>query len=301
MKRTSLLPRSFWAVLGLMLGIFALAPASSWAGNAVYTSTDKDAQGCLNGAPDNDINCNIYETKDQVYLSGGPANGSKALDDGDYFFAILEPGTQQSPIDGAVGNLSTSDFYADRKFNMTDGVITNLGAPAPHDMGEDKSGRDVIQAMPYDDTTNPGGVYILAVCEWLGDGSANDATNPANCKYDAFKVRDSEDPGQAADPVVTKDANATFIRTFPWSLEKSVACVGGSPYLTYDQLVQKLSGSAKCDYTVAVTKGDGVDSAWKVSGTIQVFNSNAGPVTLTDVTDDIGVLNATCTVDKTAG
>ena len=105
---------------------------------------------------------------------------------------------------------------------MTDGVITNLGT---HVMGEDKSGRDVIQAMPYDDTTNPGGVYILAVCEWLGDGSANDATNPANCKYDAFKVRDSEDPGEAEDPVVTKDANANFIRTFPWSLTKSVACV----------------------------------------------------------------------------
>ena len=228
MKLTSLLPRSFWAVLGLVLGAFALAPASSLAGNAVYTSTDKDAKGCLNGAPDNDINCNIYESKEQVYLSGGPANGSKSLDDGDYFFAILEPGTQQSPIDGVAGNLSSPyDAYAERKFNMTDGVITNLGT---HVMGEDKSGRLVIQAMPYDDTTNPGGVYILAVCEWLGDGTANDATNPANCKYDAFKVRESEDPppGQASDPVVTKDANATFKRTFPWSLEKSVACAGGS-------------------------------------------------------------------------
>ena len=49
---------------------------------------------------------------------------------------------------------------------------------------------------------------------------------------------------------------------------------GRKRHLTYDQLVQKLSGSAKCDYTVDVTKGDGVDSAWKVSGTIQVLNPN---------------------------
>ena len=62
----------------------------------------------------------------------------------------------------------------------------------------------------------------------------------------------------ADDPVVTKDAKATFKRTFPWDIDKSVECAGGSPYGTYsEELVQKVSGTVKCDYTIDVTKGEG--------------------------------------------
>ncbi len=296
--------RGLLGALGLVMGICALAPASSLAsGNAVYTSTDATAQGCLNGAPDNDVNCNAYESKDKVYLSGGPVNGG-GLGDGDYFFAILEPGSQADPTDGSPTNLST-DTYADRKINVDSGVLSNLGT---HLTGTDKDGRLVVQAMPYDDTSNPGGVYILAVCKWLGDGDANDATNPSKCKYDAFKVRSETPPTVASDPVVTKDAKATFKRTFPWSIEKTVSCVGGSgPYLTYDDLVQKLGGTATCNYSIAVTKGAGVDSDWKVTGTISVFNPNAGgSVALDDVTDYIDDPDAqdpepSCVVDTSAG
>ena len=295
--------RKFW-LLGLAVaatGVLMIGPAGAFAsGNAVYTSTDATQGGCLNASPTNDKNCNIYESKEDVYLSGGPTNGP-GLGEGDYFFAILAPGGQADPTDGAPNNLSNSDAYAARKFHVNaDGSLSNLGT---HADGADADNRAVIQAMPYDDTPNPGGVYILAVCKWLGDGGANDATVPSKCKYDAFKIKASEDNGGAAhDPIVTKDAKATFKRTFPWDIDKSVECAGGSPYGTYDQLVQKVSGTVKCDYTIDVTKGEGVDSAWKVVGTISVFNPNDhGSVTLDGVTDDIGDPNATCIVDKTNG
>jgi hypothetical protein len=42
-----------------------------------------------------------------------------------------------------------------------------------------------IRLFPYADTTNPGGVYILAICS-LGEGYPVD---PRDCKYDAFKVQ----------------------------------------------------------------------------------------------------------------
>ena len=297
--------RKFW-LIGLAVaatGVLMIGPAGAFAsGNAVYTSTDATQGGCLNASPTNDKNCNIYEFKEDVYLSGGPTQGA-GLGEGDYFFAILAPGGQADPTDGADGNLSNSDAYADRKFHINaDGLLTNLGA---HADGTDVDGREVIQAMPYDDTPNPGGVYILAVCKWLGnEEGANDATVPSKCKYDAFKIKASEDNGGAADdPVVTKDAKATFKRTFPWNIEKSVSCVGGNgPSGTYDDVVQKLSGQATCNYEVEVTKDEGVDSAWKVVGTISVFNPNDdGSVTLHDVTDDIGDQNATCIVNKTNG
>ncbi len=50
---------------------------------------------------------------------------------------------------------------------------------------------NMIRLMPYDDTTNNGGVYILAICRL----SSEDAdVNPRNCKYDAFKVQEPEAP-----------------------------------------------------------------------------------------------------------
>ena len=301
------LTRRVLLALATACGLLALGGTSSAfaAGNAVYTSTDATVGGCQNASPTNNNNCNIYDSKDAVYLSGGPTNGP-GLGEGEYFFAILAPGGQADPTDGSANNLSSPhDTYAERHFQINaDGTFTYLGGT--HLVGSDVDDRPVIGAMPFADTPNPGGVYILAVCEWLGDGAANDATEPSKCKYDAFRVvgDNPPPPGEALDPVVTKDAKATFIRTFPWEVEKSVECVGGSgPYLTYDDLVQKTGGKATCNYDVTATKGTGVDSAWKVKGTINVLNPNAGgAVTLTDVLDEIDDPSALCTVDTaTAG
>jgi hypothetical protein len=68
------------------------------------------------------------------------------------------------------------------------------------------------------------------------------------------------------DLTVSKTATPSFTRTFPWTIDKSatpetVYSAGGG---TSDQTM----------YTVAVTKGDPVDSAFAVSGTITVHNPN---------------------------
>src|SRR5205814_4568507 len=59
---------------------------------------------CLNGNG-NGINCNIYASKEGVYINGGPASGN--LSDGCYYFTVIAPGFQNGGfIDGADGNLS---------------------------------------------------------------------------------------------------------------------------------------------------------------------------------------------------
>jgi hypothetical protein len=146
---------------------------------AAYT-TFVDPSQCLGGSPKG-VNCNIYASKDGVYMSGGPTNGSYNLSDGSYYFTVLVPGSQNGGfIDGATGNLSSPhDTAADRTFSITNHTITYAG---PHLVGTGLDGKPVVQLMPYDDTTNNGGVYILAICQ-VG------ATSASQCKYDAFKVR----------------------------------------------------------------------------------------------------------------
>src|SRR5207249_4556863 len=45
-----------------------------------------------------------------------------------------------------------------------------------------------IRLAPYADTTNPGGVYIMAICS-LAKGYP---VEPRDCKYDAFKVKQGQ-------------------------------------------------------------------------------------------------------------
>jgi hypothetical protein len=163
---------------------------------AAYTTFVDPAQ-CLGGSPKG-VNCNIYASKDGVYMSGGPTNGSYNLSDGSYYFTVLVPGTQNGGfIDGATGNLSSPhDTALDRTFTITSSTISYAG---PHLVGTGLDGKPVVQLMPYDDTTNNGGVYILAICQ-------SGATSPSQCKYDAFKVRtgdgtcDGNGCGSGSDP-----------------------------------------------------------------------------------------------------
>src|SRR5262249_12982263 len=113
--------------------------------------------------------------------------------DGDYFFAVLVPGAQNGGfMDGARGNLSDTtaggtagdagngDAASNRTFHVTNHEISSyLGS---HPQGTSPNGRRIIELFPYDNTDNPGGVYILAVCQVGAD-------SPSDCKYDAFKVR----------------------------------------------------------------------------------------------------------------
>jgi hypothetical protein len=156
------------------------APGTALAvSGAAYTTVNTSADGaghCKNGNPG--VNCNIYDGKEYVWLNGGPAAG-KLGPDGQYFFAVLVPGGQPDPNDGGPKNLSDDfDAYTNRTFTISGGEISAYG-------GSHDKAIPLIRLFPYADTTNPGGVYILAICS-LGGGYP---VAPRDCKYDAFKVQ----------------------------------------------------------------------------------------------------------------
>jgi hypothetical protein len=213
--------RSSWSALRRYAGLtgviaaaalaaMLLLPAASAAPSAAFTTVNDNVDvtvsdpgpHCLNGNPA--VNCNIYTGKNYVWLNGGPL--SAQLADGMYVFAVLAPGGQggnQDPNDGTPKNLSdlspttntgAGDDWTHRVFSVSGGTITYpaSGYPGGHDFDSSE-----IRLMPYDDTPNPGGVYIMAICSLTNaDASAANApgVDPSACKYDAFKVRSGNEP-----------------------------------------------------------------------------------------------------------
>jgi hypothetical protein len=184
-------------------------------GGAAFTTFNPAVDGDTKDVCKNSIiNCNIYGAKEYVWLNGGPdANHLKP--DGYYFFAVLEPGGQPNPNDqGGVADKNLSDDYdcwENRVFRTEGGeVIEYLGFPScgdphwldsgagdpckngngPNRCGDPDDLPPFIRLFPYSDTTNPGGVYIMAIC-YVGDDSSYDLypVEPRDCKYDAFKVK----------------------------------------------------------------------------------------------------------------
>ena len=189
-------------------------------------------------------------------MNGGPV--AAALGDGSYFFAVLAPSGQSDPNDPA-GDMLSSDPYTDRTFSVSNGAVSYLG---PHTSDGDK-----IQLVPYANTPNNGGVYIMAICK-LPDPI--DPNNPPgavskDCKFDAFKIL--SEGGTVTDAsalTTTKDAAGAYTTTWTWGITKDVD----------KTLVKISSGSATFNYTVNVTHDAGTNSAIGVTGKITVFNPN---------------------------
>ena len=186
--------------LVLLIGITVVVSAVS---GAAFTTFNAHVDGSSkNVCKQTAINCNHYGAKEYVWLNGGPAANGLGPD-GQYFFAVLEPGGQPNPNDGAVvpgvangdKNLSDDyDAYTNRIFTVTDGEVSAYSGDHWLDSGKNEPGPGdpkpnglppFIRLYPYSDTTNPGGVYIMAICS-LEDGYPVD---PRDCKYDAFKVK----------------------------------------------------------------------------------------------------------------
>jgi len=268
--------------------LVVLVPGALGALNTTDDPGFLTAVACVNGSS---VNCNLYASKTDVFLSGSPSN----VQVGTFFFAVLDPGSQRDANDGSTGNLSdgVNGAYTTRTFSVAvDGTITNLGSH-PFD-----SANNELQAAPFDDTANNGGVYIMAVCE-IDQLSTYDpvthtydaSSSPVDshdCKFDAFKVQASctQDctPG-AGDLFVSKNAIPSFTREFNWSITKSVdAC---QITLQAPNGCSITSSTKILNYTVAVTKDAGTDSNWQVNGTIDVTNPNDFDVSGVDVTDAV--------------
>ena len=272
---------SLTALLVMMMAMALAVPAlaNSPVSGAAFTTVNESVDGaghCQNGNPN--VNCNIYDGKEFVWLNGGPSVAY--VGDGNYFFAVLVPGGQADPNDGAAKNLSDDfDAYTNRTFSVSGGTVSYGGT---HDFDSNK-----IRLADYADTSNPGGVYILAICS-LADGYPVD---PSDCKYDAFKIQAGE-VVHGLPLTITKDANGAYDNTFTWDIAKDV-----------DQTHVNIADgdSATFNYTVTVTHDGGTISNVKVTGTISVFNPNVDgqnntvPVDIDGVTDKLSD-GTVCTV-----
>ena len=312
MKRKVFLSLAVWLTLVVMLAGLsvrvALAGNTSVSG-AVFTTVNPGVDGtghCLNGGPGADaglVNCNIYDGKQYVWLSGGPEGNQPALEDGTYFFAVLVPGGQggnNNPNDGTEKNLSdldptsntgAGDAWTNRVFTVSNGVISYSGTHK-FDNTYEQSQYGKIRLMPYDDTTNSGGEYILAVCN-LADADSTavnqPGVDPSDCKYDAFKVKISETP-PAQDLKVTKTATPSYDLTYDWTISKNA-----NP-----DLIKKVGGNATFAYEVLVLHDKGTPGNWLVTGQITVENPNAFDVAGVDVTDEVSN-NGDCKVEGGVG
>jgi hypothetical protein len=121
-----------------------------------------------------EVNFNIYDNKEDVYLDGGPGIGAPqdaaGLDDGTYVFQVTDPS-------GKV--LLSTDPARCRQFTVDGGIITGVVATGcQHSTGLDVDhGARTVQLMPYLDTPNNGNEYkawvvrvedFLASCAALG-------------------------------------------------------------------------------------------------------------------------------------
>src|SRR5262245_43993859 len=84
------------AVVITTIGGSGLTSAAHAVTGAAFTTVNETVDGtghCANGNPQ--VNCNIYDGKQYVWLSGGPVTAS--LGAGTYFFSVMAPGGQANP------------------------------------------------------------------------------------------------------------------------------------------------------------------------------------------------------------
>jgi hypothetical protein len=96
--------------------------------------------------------------------------------------------------------------------------------------------------------------YFVLYTEW---GDTNDGTYRSDSGFEEWKVK------TYPTVTVTKTADTSFTRTFAWTIDKSV---------TPDSWDLFRGDTGTSEYTVAVTKDDGTDSDFAVSGTITIAN-----------------------------
>ncbi len=147
---------------------------------AIYTT---DSTGTV-------VNGNIYQNKQDVYLSGGPQNQNSAgLTPGTYYFEVTDPNGS---------TVLSTDPAVDRQLTVNaNGVVAGATGPNPHANGtfNPANGATPVQLFPYDDTPNPGGEYKVYVVPTADATIAPDGVtlifSNNDAKSDNFKVLSS--------------------------------------------------------------------------------------------------------------
>jgi hypothetical protein len=147
-------------VLGL-LGAMAIPVFGAGLTGAIYT-TDSGCTG---------VNVNLFDSKEAVYLDGGPQGGGSGLPDGAYYVKVTEPdGTLLGASGVAVVTVSGGEFV---KCYQLWAILFKASDSTPG----------------YDTSTNGGGVYKV----WV---SQNSAFPENESKTDNFKVEAGVTPGR---------------------------------------------------------------------------------------------------------
>jgi hypothetical protein len=185
-------------IFALITAGILVNPAQAAPSGAIFTTT-------ANGSR---VNANLYSSKCEVYLDGGPGVGAPAsaagLPDGQYYFQVTDPSGK---------HLLSSDVVSNRRFQVANGVIvayTGLGGPV-HPIGYDQDHPELAAitirvanaTCPADflDSPNGGGVYkvwVTPVADFAGnpDNIDLDCGNacyhgflPSKSKTDNFKAK----------------------------------------------------------------------------------------------------------------
>ena len=144
--------------LAILAGSAVIAFAQPLSG-AIFT-TDSTCSG---------VDLNIYGSKDDVYLNGGPTHpGAAGLPDGDYYVQVTEP--NGTPLGTSVGSSNEKPVHvANGEFDQCYQLSAILIKHSDSTAG-------------YDATSNPGGEYKV----WVSTDSS--FTN-SDTKTDNFKVK----------------------------------------------------------------------------------------------------------------
>ncbi len=220
------------SILGIALGVAAvlvvvslLSPVASAqypVSGAIFTTLEDGSR----------VNANIYDSKLDVYLDGGPGpnapQSAAGLPDGNYYFQVTDPSGKY---------LLSSDPVICREFRVEGGIIVEYvsqdrtytkgsktiscwidgKANGRHDLGLDiDHGALTIQLMPYDNTPNKGGVYkawATPTSDFDGDPTRVDNQCGNGCfhgfvprfsKTDNFKARQQGRPFETPEIFVKK-------------------------------------------------------------------------------------------------
>lgn len=172
--------------------LFAGAPAATAGPSGAIFTTNEDGTW---------VNGNVYDSKEAVYLNGGPrANQSctaAGLPDGDYYFQVTDPA-------GTI--VLSNDDIEERRIRVEAGVIVEYQGTT-HATGSGRCGTvtvalgapqlpapppDPLPDPLFESTPNPGGEYKV----WLTRTDVYELVGfqPSSSKTDNFKVQAADEP-----------------------------------------------------------------------------------------------------------
>lgn len=188
-----------------------------------------------------------------------------------------------STADGSANGTATGDFananvtVVNSKVNVTDDhAPASSGLPTTLDATTAPAESDFPYSITYND---PAGTCTNHMNTASFVATDDSSVNNSSSQTVTVCV--------GADLTASKTATPSFIRTYSWGITKAV----GTPAIDN-------SGPATFNYTVNVTHDAGVDSQWKVTGDVTVYNPNDWEaVPLTGAFDFLSDSNATCSFD----